>query len=181
MCVRVHSSEAVLLAYARRRVEQLKRQLRDQRDQAQQQLARSLSLQEEQDAKLMEQKIGQEVQRMSAEFNAALTRKVRTHVPVKRPLSVGTLMWSPKKFLFSARTICMSQFAVFVRLLVQNLYQAFLVTVFPRILGAQVFIQAGWNEWTLAKGERVGNILSPLLNHPIYHSRKLCKLVLFSQ
>ncbi|KAK3751355.1 hypothetical protein QZH41_009314 [Actinostola sp. cb2023] len=68
-------SEAVLLAYARKRLEHLKQQLSSQREEEQKRLEQVLSVQREEDNKLADIKMKQELDKLTAEFG--ITQKKR--------------------------------------------------------------------------------------------------------
>ena len=69
-------SESVLLAYARKRLEQLTKELSSYQAEEQKRLEHSLKVQHEEDAKLTELKLKQEAERMMAEFETSLKKKV---------------------------------------------------------------------------------------------------------
>ena len=69
-------SESVLLAYARKRLEQLTKELSSYQVEEQKRLEHSLKVQHEEDAKLTELKLKQEAERMMAEFETSLKKKV---------------------------------------------------------------------------------------------------------
>ena len=69
-------SESVLLAYARKRLEQLTKELSNYQAEEQKRLDHSLKVQREEDAKLTELKLKQEAERMMAEFETSLKKKV---------------------------------------------------------------------------------------------------------
>ena len=69
-------SELVLLAYARKRLEQLTKELSSYQAEEQKRLDHSLKVQREEDAKLTELKLKQEAERMMAEFETSLKKKV---------------------------------------------------------------------------------------------------------
>lgn len=69
-------SESVLLAYARKRLEQLTKELSSYQAEEQKRLDHSLKVQREEDAKLTELKLKQEAERMMAEFETSLKKKV---------------------------------------------------------------------------------------------------------
>ena len=69
-------SESVLLAYARKRLEQLTKELSSYQAEEQKRLDHSLKVQREEDAKLTELKLKQESERMMAEFETSLKKKV---------------------------------------------------------------------------------------------------------
>lgn len=71
-------SESVLLAYARKRLEQLTQQLATFQVEEQKRLENSLKVQKEEDSKLTDLKVKQETERMAAEFQTKLRTKVRT-------------------------------------------------------------------------------------------------------
>lgn len=68
-------SESVLLAYARKRLEQLTRQLATFQVEEQKRLENSLKVQKEEDSKLTDLKVKQETERMAAEFQTKLRTK----------------------------------------------------------------------------------------------------------
>ena len=68
--------ESVLLAYARKRLEQLTKELSSYQAEEQKRLEHSLKVQHEEDAKLTELKLKQEAERMIAEFETGLKKKV---------------------------------------------------------------------------------------------------------
>lgn len=68
-------SESVLLAYARKRLEQLTKELSNYQAEEQKRLDHSLKVQREEDAKLTELKLKQEAERMMAEFETSLKKK----------------------------------------------------------------------------------------------------------
>lgn len=70
-------SESVLLAYARKRLEQLTQKLARYQTEEQKRLENSLKIQREEDAKLTELKLKQEAGRMVSEFETTLKKKVR--------------------------------------------------------------------------------------------------------
>lgn len=70
-------SESVLLAYARKRLEQLTQKLASYQTEEQKRLENSLKIQREEDAKLTELKLKQEAGRMVSEFETTLKKKVR--------------------------------------------------------------------------------------------------------
>ena len=69
-------SESVLLAYARKRLEQLTKELSNYQAEEQKRLDHSLKVQREEDAKLTELKLKQETERMMAEFETSLKKRV---------------------------------------------------------------------------------------------------------
>ena len=69
-------SESVLLAYARKRLEQLTKELSSYQAEEQKRLDHSLKVQREEDAKLTELRLKQESERMMAEFETSLKKKV---------------------------------------------------------------------------------------------------------
>ena len=69
-------SESVLLAYARKRLEQLTKELSSYQAEEQKRLDHSLKVQREEDAKLTELKLKREADRMVAEFETSLKKKV---------------------------------------------------------------------------------------------------------
>ena len=71
-------SEAVLLAYARKRLEHLKQQLSSQREEEQKRLEQVLSVQREEDNKLADIKMKQELNKLTAEFG--ITQKKRVFI-----------------------------------------------------------------------------------------------------
>ena len=76
-CIDVaNRSESVLLAYARKRLEQLTKELSSYQAEEQKRLEHSLKVQHEEDAKLTELKLKQEAERMMAEFETSLKKKV---------------------------------------------------------------------------------------------------------
>ena len=76
-CIDVaNRSESVLLAYARKRLEQLTKELSSYQAEEQKRLDHSLKVQREEDAKLTELKLKQEAERMMAEFETSLKKKV---------------------------------------------------------------------------------------------------------
>lgn len=76
-CIDLESrSESVLLAYARKRLEQLTKELSSYQAEEQKRLEHSLKVQREEDAKLTELKLKQESERMMAEFETSLKKKV---------------------------------------------------------------------------------------------------------
>ena len=68
----------MLLAYARKRLEQLTQQLATFQVEEQKRLENSLKVQKEEDSKLTDLKVKQETERMAAEFQTKLRTKVRT-------------------------------------------------------------------------------------------------------
>lgn len=68
-------SESVLLAYARKRLEQLTQQLATFQVEEQKRLENSLKVQKEEDSKLTDLKVKQETERMAAEFQTQLRTK----------------------------------------------------------------------------------------------------------
>lgn len=68
-------SESVLLAYARKRLEQLTQQLATFQVEEQKRLENSLKVQKEEDSKLTDLKVKQETERMAAEFQTKLRTK----------------------------------------------------------------------------------------------------------
>lgn len=68
-------SESVLLAYARKRLEQLTQQLATFQVEEQKRLENSLKVQKEEDSKLTDLKVKQETERMAAEFQTTLRTK----------------------------------------------------------------------------------------------------------
>ena len=65
------------MAYARKRLDQLTQQLAGYHADEKNRLENSLKVQREEDAKLTELKLKQEAQRMTAEFDTNLRKKVR--------------------------------------------------------------------------------------------------------
>ncbi|XP_067036019.1 MICOS complex subunit MIC60-like isoform X2 [Acropora muricata] len=68
-------SESVLLAYARKRLEQLTQQLATFQVEEQKRLENSLKVQKEEDSKMTDLKVKQETERMAAEFHTQLRKK----------------------------------------------------------------------------------------------------------
>ena len=66
------------MAYARKRVEQLKQQLAEQNVQEQKRLERALELQREQDNTLAQMVLQQEMDKLKADFATTLSKKVRS-------------------------------------------------------------------------------------------------------
>ena len=73
----INRSESVLLAYARKRLDQLTQELSSYQTEEQKRLESSLQIQREEDAKLTELKLKQETERMASEFETTLKKKVR--------------------------------------------------------------------------------------------------------
>ena len=69
-------SESVLLAFARKRLEQLGQELAGYQEQEQKRLEQTLKVQRDEDAKIAELKFEQEAQRMASDFAAQLKKKV---------------------------------------------------------------------------------------------------------
>ena len=67
----------MLLAYARKRLDQLTQELSSYQTEEQKRLEQSLKVQREEDAKLTELKLKQEGERMTAEFETNLRKRVR--------------------------------------------------------------------------------------------------------
>ena len=67
----------MLLAYARKRLDQLTQELASYQSDEQKRLQNSLKIQREEDAKLTKLKLKQEADRMASEFEATLKKKVR--------------------------------------------------------------------------------------------------------
>ena len=67
----------MLLAYARKRLDQLTQELASYHAEEQKRLENSLKVQREEDAKLTELKLKQEAERMTAEFETNFRKKVR--------------------------------------------------------------------------------------------------------
>ena len=67
----------MLLAYARKRLDQLTRELSSYQTEEQKRLEHALKVQREEDSKLTELKLKQEGERMTAEFETNLRKKVR--------------------------------------------------------------------------------------------------------
>jgi len=74
--VPIHRSEAVLLAYARKRLENLKQQLAAQREEEQKRMEQVLSVQRQEDEKLANIRIKQELDKLKAEFDILLKKRV---------------------------------------------------------------------------------------------------------
>lgn len=71
----INRSESVLLAYARKRLDQLTQELASYQTEEQKRLENSLKIQREEDAKLTELKLKQEADRMVSEFKTTLKKK----------------------------------------------------------------------------------------------------------